>query len=177
MLVWKHVITSTLCSAHVMLSLCRCGRGKLQQLAGDLYSFSERLEKNCGKWRNVRAGFEDFLITFFIFLFLFYFCYFPFPLFSYYYFLYLTPYLYFEFQYRYRILSNIYPNFCSFESKPTYSYDVEHTTLLFLFFHCVFNNGLLHSPVNAVLEGKKEYLNFVNRKVQAQNWLRHSSRH
>ena len=34
-LVWKHVITSAPCSAHVMLSLRRCGRGKLQQLVGD----------------------------------------------------------------------------------------------------------------------------------------------
>ena len=103
MLVWKHVVTSALCRAHVMLSLCRCGRGKLQQLTGDLYSFSERLEKNYGKWRNVRACFEDFLITFSYFLFLFHFCYFPFPLFSYYYFLYLTLYLYFECQSWYRI--------------------------------------------------------------------------
>lgn len=29
MLVWKHVITSALCSAHMMLSQCRCGRRKL----------------------------------------------------------------------------------------------------------------------------------------------------
>jgi hypothetical protein len=70
----KRVMTSVsdvwtaLCTAHMVLSLYRCGRGKLKQLAGNLYSFSDRLEKSFGQWRNMRACFEDFIIVFSYFL-------------------------------------------------------------------------------------------------------------